>query len=546
MAVAAVDRRMLGLRRDRAEREFEQMYRRHAGDVFRYSLLVLRSRPDAEDVTQATFVRAYRAMQRGEAVRKPQNWLIKIAHNECRRYLRTVSRRAVEVELDPAITEAPDADGPSAEEIRQALSHLSFNQRAALVMRELEDRSYAEIADVLDVSVSAVETLLFRARRALREQMEGPVACGEVEGLLLLQMDGTLGADDQRRLRVHTRACSECATLERRHRGRRAALKRLGSGITLPPSLSSFFGSGGSVAGGAAAGIGAKIAAVAIATVTAASVGVVQSKRASGSGSTASGPEVLVGAAPAAAQVSSSSSAVGRLHAAAVRSAAAQRPRTGLTLGASSKGLGPHVAPKSRRNSAGPDGSAPGVGSAASAAAGNSAGVVATSASAANAPAAVSVRGGTTTVRTTVRSQVRNATQTLPGTVKEGKKTVDTVVKTADDTVKQTVGTVAQTADDTVAKTGGTVNQTVGTVTKTVDGTVGAVVATAPVPPPVTIAVPAVQLPVPPLPTPKPVLPALPSTPPLPVVPAVPTPVPVALPAAPAPPQPPALPVPKK
>jgi RNA polymerase sigma factor (sigma-70 family) len=542
MAVAAADRRMLGLRRDRAEWEFEQMYRRHAGDVFRYSLLVLRSRPDAEDVTQATFVRAYRAMQRGERVRKPQNWLIKIAHNECRRYLRTVSRRSVEVELDPTITEAPETDGPSAEEIRQALSHLSFNQRAALVMRELEDRSYAEIADVLDVSVSAVETLLFRARRALREQMEGPVACGEVESLLLLQMDGTLGADDRRRLRAHTRACTECATLERRHRGRRAALKRLGSGITLPPSLSSFFGSGGgSVAGGAAAGIGAKIAAVAIATVTAASVGVVESKRASGSGNTASAPEVLVEAAPAASRVASTPPAAGTLHVAAVRSAAAQRPRTASTIGASTQGRGAHVGRKSRRQAQPTDASTAGADSAA-APAGDSAAVVAISASAANAPAAPSVRGGTATVR----SQVRNATSTLPRTVKHVKNSADTAVKAADDTVKQSAGTVTRTADETVAKTVGTVDQTVGTVTKTVDDTVGTVVATAPVSPPVTIPLPAVQLPVPPLPTPKPVLPAPPPTPPLPIVPAVPTPVPVALPALPAPPQPPALPVPKK
>src|SRR5205823_454820 len=54
--------------------------------------------------------------------------------------------------------------------VLQALARLSFNQRAALVMRELEGRSYKEIAQVLDVSVGAVEALLFRARRHLRLQ----------------------------------------------------------------------------------------------------------------------------------------------------------------------------------------------------------------------------------------------------------------------------------------------------------------------------------------------------------------------------------------
>src|SRR3954471_21319844 len=99
MAVAASQTRLLGFGRDRVEQEFERLYRKHAEDVFRYALLVLRSRPDAEDVTQATFVRAYRALQCGERVRKPQHWLIKIAHNECRRHLRSTSRRGIEVEL---------------------------------------------------------------------------------------------------------------------------------------------------------------------------------------------------------------------------------------------------------------------------------------------------------------------------------------------------------------------------------------------------------------------------------------------------------------
>jgi RNA polymerase sigma factor (sigma-70 family) len=260
------------------DQEFDEMYRRYAEDVFRYALLVLRSRPDAEDATQTTFLRAYGALQRGERVRKPHNWLIKIAHNECRRHLSS-SRRTVEVALDPELVEAPETDdGPTAEEIRKALSHLSFNQRAALVMRELEDRTYAEIAEVLDVSVSAVETLLFRARRALREQMEGALECGEAEALLSRQLDGELSARDRRLLRAHTRACGECATLERRQRGRRAALRRLGGLITLPSSLSSFVcGGGGSVAAGAGAGaaigLGAKVSVLAVAALTAASVG---------------------------------------------------------------------------------------------------------------------------------------------------------------------------------------------------------------------------------------------------------------------------------
>jgi len=65
------------LTRDRA---FEQLYRQYVTDVYRYALALLRNPADAEDVTQTTFMNAYRAYKRGDEIEKPQNWLIKIAH----------------------------------------------------------------------------------------------------------------------------------------------------------------------------------------------------------------------------------------------------------------------------------------------------------------------------------------------------------------------------------------------------------------------------------------------------------------------------------
>ena len=62
----------------------------------------------------------------------------------------------------------PEEDRPDVQGVLDALGRLPFNQRSALVMRELEGRTYAEIADTIGVSVSAVETLIFRARRSLR------------------------------------------------------------------------------------------------------------------------------------------------------------------------------------------------------------------------------------------------------------------------------------------------------------------------------------------------------------------------------------------
>ena len=239
--------------RPRSDRTFERMYTRHVGDVYRYALAVLRNPADAEDVTQTTFLNAYRAfVEKGDRPEKPQNWLIAIAHNVCRQRFRQSARRPSEVAFEDDLADTlVDDESPSGEDIRRALGHLAFNQRAALVMRELEGRSYAEIAEILDVSTSAVETLIFRARRALREQLEGSLTCGEAEFAISRQLDGRLSRAERGQLRAHLRECSECAGFARRHRAQRGALKSLAL-VPVPGSLSSFFGGGTAVSTGLA------------------------------------------------------------------------------------------------------------------------------------------------------------------------------------------------------------------------------------------------------------------------------------------------------
>ena len=263
----------------RPDRSFERIYKRHVGDVYRYALAVLRNPADAEDVAQTTFMNAYRAFQRGERPQNPQNWLIAIAHNVCRQRFRQSARRPAEVAYDDGVLDVvPEEDpGPSADEIQRALGELAFNQRAALVMRELEGRSYAEIADILGVSVSAVETLIFRARRALREQLEGSLTCGEAERAISRQLDGRLGRPARGALRAHLRACKECEGFARSQRAQRNAIKALAL-VPIPTSLTSLFGGGGAAAAGSAVAI--KAAAFVAAGTVVAGVGYEGAKRA--------------------------------------------------------------------------------------------------------------------------------------------------------------------------------------------------------------------------------------------------------------------------
>src|SRR6478752_1708614 len=124
MVVPTADVRLSSLLRRDAGAEVERLYRKHAGEVLRYALLVLRSRSDAADATQAVFIRALRAIERGEKVRTPRNWLMKIAHNECRRLLST---RKVHIELPDEIAVEPAETG-RAEELRAALEALPATQ----------------------------------------------------------------------------------------------------------------------------------------------------------------------------------------------------------------------------------------------------------------------------------------------------------------------------------------------------------------------------------------------------------------------------------
>ena len=158
--------------RPRADRAFERVYRQNVRHVYGYALAVLHSPEDAEDVTQATFLNAYRAYERGEFPRSPDNWLISIAHGLCDQRARQESRLEAVAYEDQADEAVPEDEGPSQNDVRRALGRLPFDQRAALMMREVEGRSYAELVEILGVSSAEVESLLFRARRALREELD--------------------------------------------------------------------------------------------------------------------------------------------------------------------------------------------------------------------------------------------------------------------------------------------------------------------------------------------------------------------------------------
>jgi len=156
-----------------ADRSFERIYRRHRREVYGSVLRDVRDPDEAEDVTQAAFLNAFRAMRRGDAPEKPRAWLLTIARNVVRRRARLRAERPEEVELDSDLLLSLDDDeGSATEDIHAALLRLTDAQREAILLREIRGQSYAEISFELGLSLAAVEALIFRARRALAEELE--------------------------------------------------------------------------------------------------------------------------------------------------------------------------------------------------------------------------------------------------------------------------------------------------------------------------------------------------------------------------------------
>ena len=149
-------RRLSDTRAD-AERSFEQLYRGHRNDVYRAALRALGNSADAEDVTQAAFVDAYRAVLRGTRPQAPRAWLLTIAENVRRRRFRTSLRRPREEPLDADAALAAEESHAQASSLLEALATLTTEQREAFLLREITGLSYDEIAaaDGLDRRLGA-------------------------------------------------------------------------------------------------------------------------------------------------------------------------------------------------------------------------------------------------------------------------------------------------------------------------------------------------------------------------------------------------------
>jgi RNA polymerase sigma factor (sigma-70 family) len=154
------------------------LYERYSRQIFGYCLHQLGSREEAEDAVQTTFMNAFRGLQRGIVPELESAWLFKIAHNVCLSRRRSSWRRGkVEAPnnfevLQEVVPAREQVVGDELIRLQDVLEGMPENQRRAILLREWQGLTYREISDELGLSQAAVETLIFRARRALAQGLE--------------------------------------------------------------------------------------------------------------------------------------------------------------------------------------------------------------------------------------------------------------------------------------------------------------------------------------------------------------------------------------
>ena len=167
---------------------FEILVNRHQTSVLNLIYRFIGDRTQAKDLAQEVFLRVWQAARGYEPKAKFTTWLYRITANLCfnelkssRRkkwfqFLRSDSDREIHGEEDFSDGSPSPEDVLLAKEqshqITKALQSLPDNQRMALVLKRYDDLSYAEIAQIIGCSVSAVESLLVRAKRTLQEKLK--------------------------------------------------------------------------------------------------------------------------------------------------------------------------------------------------------------------------------------------------------------------------------------------------------------------------------------------------------------------------------------
>lgn len=291
------DERLVALTRRGNESAYETLIDRYRARLLAFCRHMVGSTEDAEDILQEVFVSAYRAMLADDRELNVRPWLYRIARNRSLNHLRRPRPTGVDsmdiFEGGAAVATADRVhDKMDLEDLVADVKRLPETQRTALMLREMGDLSYDQIAEAMDTSIPSVKSLLVRARVSLAEAAESRrLSCDEVRLELGAVSEGLQKLSSP--ARRHVGDCERCRSFKKELATTNRKLTLLAP-VGVFAAFKAFAGLKlfGGAAGSSAAGGGGFVAAGSSAAGTSAAAGAAAGASAAGAGVASSGAAV--------------------------------------------------------------------------------------------------------------------------------------------------------------------------------------------------------------------------------------------------------------
>lgn len=165
---------------DGSEQAFAQLVEKYQQVIFNIIYRYIGNPDDVEDLAQEVFIKVWRNIAKFKGKSKFSTWLYRITANHCLTYRSKHKHPSISLDELSEREKVPKSlqvetdweQKNKIELVKNAINELPERQRMALVLAQFEEKSYKEIANIMKISVSSVESLIFRARTALKKRFK--------------------------------------------------------------------------------------------------------------------------------------------------------------------------------------------------------------------------------------------------------------------------------------------------------------------------------------------------------------------------------------
>lgn len=154
------------------QERFLTLFHANKNSVYDFALRALNSRDAAQDVTQQAFLRLFKTLSQNSSISDGRSWLFITTRNLCYNYIRDRRKEVPLDSVDHCEITVPPASSPEHIHLHKALCRLDSPYREALILKEYQGFSYYEISKILNTTVPAVRTVLYKARLKLKDNYD--------------------------------------------------------------------------------------------------------------------------------------------------------------------------------------------------------------------------------------------------------------------------------------------------------------------------------------------------------------------------------------